>query len=99
MNLLQTQHSFKVIFFQVDKEIRKNQDRKYEGTLHNIKKVIIKSDNRKSDQKKDDDGQRLKLRKMQEKTLKCIDEIQRLFDKCTCVTPEEQEAQRQQQQE
>lgn len=77
MNLLQKQHAFKVIFFQLDKDIRKSADKKYVGTTRSIEKVIIASDNRKADIKKNEDAQRLKLRKLQEKTLDFIDEIQR----------------------
>lgn len=45
MNLLQKQHSFKVIFFQIDKELIRNQDKKYEGVTGSIVKVLNKADN------------------------------------------------------
>lgn len=77
MNLLQKQHAFKVIFFQLDRELRKSQDKKRGGITRSIEKVLIKSDNRKQDMKKDDDAQRLRLRKLQEKTIGVIDGLQR----------------------
>ena len=55
MNLLQEQHSFKVIFFQVDKESRRNKENKYEGTLGKIQKVMTKAENAKMDAKKQAD--------------------------------------------
>lgn len=50
-----------MIFFQIDKDIRKDKQRKYEGVTRSIEKVLEASDNKKRDQKKDDDKQRLQL--------------------------------------
>jgi hypothetical protein len=48
--------------------------------------VLINSDNSKADMKKDDDSQRLKLRKLQEQTLDVIDDVQRqIAGRCACA--------------
>ena len=81
LNLIQNQPSFKVIFFQIDKDIKKNKVGKFEGTTRSIEKALVRSDNKKLDDKKDEDAQRKKQLAMQEKTLDRIDDLQRSIKK------------------
>lgn len=70
LNLMEQQQAFKVIFFQMDKDLKKNKVNKFEGVTKSIEKVLIQSDNRKSDMKKDDDNQRKKILELLEKMVK-----------------------------
>ena len=81
LNLIQNQPSFKVIFFQIDKDIKKNKVGKFEGTTRSIEKALVRSDNKKLDDKKDEDAQRKRQLAMQEKTLDRIDDLQRSIKK------------------
>jgi len=56
LNLIETQASFKVIFFQIDKDLKRNQVNKYEGVTKSIQKVLAQAENKKADMKKDDDA-------------------------------------------
>ena len=66
LNLMQRQPQFKVIFFQVDKSIQRNKHKIFEGVTRSIEKIMIRSDNKKKDMKKDDDKQRQTLIDLQE---------------------------------
>lgn len=70
LNLIDEQQAFKVIFFQMDKDLKKNKVAKFEGVTKSIEKVLVQSDNRKSDMKKDDDNQRKKILELLEKLVK-----------------------------
>jgi len=54
----------------MDKDLKKNKVAKFEGVTKSIEKVLVQSDNRKSDMKKDDDNQRKKILELLEKLVK-----------------------------
>jgi len=58
LNLLQKQQPFKVIFFQIDKDIKKNKDKKYGGIAQNVGKGTNRVLNRMNDLMKLSEKQR-----------------------------------------
>lgn len=75
MNLIQTQPSFKVIFFQIDKDIKRNKVQKFEGVTRSIEKVLESSENKKEDMQKNTESQAEVLKQLQMKTLDMIDDL------------------------
>lgn len=73
---------FKVIFFQIDKDVKINKMNKFEGIVKSIDKVMVNNENKKTDMKKDDDKQRKNLmegqKKMHAKLDYMLKEIQNL---------------------
>lgn len=79
LNLMQRQPQFKVIFFQVDKSIQRNKHKIFEGVTRSIEKIMIRSDNKKKDMKKDDDKQRQTLIDLQEQQIEQMDDFKREY--------------------
>jgi hypothetical protein len=75
MNLIQTQPSFKVIFFQIDKEFKRGKVQKFEGVTRSIEKVLERSENAKEDMQRNSESQTEQLKQLQLKTLDMIDDL------------------------
>ena len=77
LNLMKRQEEFKVIYFQIDKKIVKNQHKVFEGVTRSIEKFLKKSDDLRAGIKKDDDMQRSKLIQLQDNILDKLDDLKR----------------------
>jgi len=87
MNLIRAQPTFKAVFFQIDKNIKKDKINMYEGTAASIEKHMEQAENTKMTIAADEDAQRAAQAKLLAKSIDMIDdlarEVKKLNDKCS----------------
>ena len=69
--------SFKVIFFQIDKDIKKNEWNKFEGVTRSIEKCLEQAHNRTIDNQKHEDADRNEMKKTQRKIFEMVENVQK----------------------
>lgn len=77
MNLIRKLTTFKVVFFQLDKDLRKQGEEEWGGVVKAVHREITASDNKRSDAKQDDDSQRDALLQHQTKMIDQLDDQRR----------------------
>jgi len=77
MNLIRAQPVFKAVFFQMDKDLKKNRKMKYEGTAAAIEKHMEAAENSKQAIAADEDAQRAVQAKLLAKSIDMIDDLSR----------------------
>jgi phosphopantetheine adenylyltransferase len=77
MNLIRAQPTFKAVFFQVDKDLKKNRMKRYEGTAAAVEKHMEEAENTKQAIAKDEDAQRAAQAKLLLKSMDMIDDLSR----------------------
>jgi len=77
MNLIRAQPTFKAVFFQVDKDIKKNRKSKFEGIVAAVEKHMDEAENTKRDIAKDEDAQRAAQQQLLLKSIDMIDDLSR----------------------
>jgi len=77
MNLIRAQPTFKAVFFQIDKDLKRNRKDRYEGTAAAIEKHMAAAENSKMAIAADEDAQRAAQAKLLAKSIDMIDDLSR----------------------
>lgn len=77
MNLIRAQPTFKAVFFQIDKDMKKNRKTTYEGAAAAIEKHMEEAENTKMAIAAEEDAQRAAQAKLLAKSIDMIDDLSR----------------------